>query len=120
MLGLRFVKNILLLSCFLHASDAFIHHSYIKNIKPLLFRQNTCNTNNIVLYVGKNDDNNNKNVSKVFKMDFSEDNDEDWIHKPRYAFGLSEYQFILLKIYVYNVITLYLIGIIINKANQSH
>ena len=76
--------------------------------------QNThLKTSHTVLYNNKNDNNYNKNNSKIFKMDFSDDNPDDWIYKPKYAFGLSEYDFTLLKIYVYMVITLHFIGIII-------
>lgn len=52
---------------------------------------------------------NKKNSSKIYKLDFSEDMEEieDKLHKPRYVFGLSEFQMILLRIYVYMVITIY-------------
>jgi len=52
---------------------------------------------------------NKKNSSKIYKLDFSEDMEEieDKLHKPRYAFGFSEFQMIFLRIYVYMVITIY-------------
>jgi hypothetical protein len=49
---------------------------------------------------------NKKNSSKIYKLDFSEEID-DKLHKPLYAFGLSEFQMILLRIYVYMVIIIY-------------
>ncbi len=49
---------------------------------------------------------NKKNTTKIYKLDFSDDTD-DLLHKPQYVFGLSEFQMILLRIYVYMVITIY-------------
>ena len=44
------------------------------------------------------------NHSNVFKMDFSEETEEEWLFKPRYAFGLSEFQLIFIRIYIYTYI----------------
>lgn len=51
--------------------------------------------------------NDNKNKSKVYKLDFSDDDkfNDDWLFEPRYAFGLSEFNMIFIRIYVYMVIT---------------
>lgn len=46
--------------------------------------------------------------SKVYKMDFThkyDDNNDDWLFEPRYAFGLSEFNMIFIRIYVYSAIT---------------
>ena len=47
------------------------------------------------------------NKSKVFKMDFQEETEEEMWFKPRYTFGLSEYDMTLIRIYVYMTITIY-------------
>ena len=55
----------------------------------------------------QNDNKNTTKPSKIFKMDFSEEDEIEELFKPRYAFGINEYQMILIKIYVYMVITIY-------------
>ena len=52
-----------------------------------------------------------KNASKIYKLDFSEDMEapED---KPIYAFGLSEFQMILIRIYVNMVIIIYILRLV--------
>jgi hypothetical protein len=66
----------------------------------------------------KHNKHNKHNTSKIFRMDFSEDQEEDELQKfmePRYALGLSEYHMTLLRIYVYMVITMHVITQVIMK-----
>lgn len=48
-----------------------------------------------------------KNTSIVYKISYQ--NPEEEMHEPRYMFGLSEYQMILLRIYVNIVVTIYFV-----------
>lgn len=117
----------LFILCFLHSSqksDGFIasngkiisntHQSlvlYKPNIRKVSDRHNK-----LVMFLNKNNKGNDKNnTSKVFKMDYSEDDDYNWIYKPKYAFGMTEYHFTLLKIYVYMVTTIYFIGLMLDS-----
>jgi hypothetical protein len=62
-----------------------------------------------------NSDSDYKNKSKIIKLDFSEDMEEpeQKLFKPRYAFGLSEFDLILLKVYVNLVIMIYICNIVL-------
>jgi hypothetical protein len=60
----------------------------------------------------------NFNESKVFKMDFSEENDYENLFKPKYMFGLSEYNMILIRLYVYIVITLHMMTLYADKIKK--
>ena len=66
----------------------------------------------------KNNDND-KNTSKIYKIVFSnEDEDElEQLYKPKYMFGLSEFNLIFIRIIVYYIITIYFIALIIQKNN---
>jgi hypothetical protein len=63
----------------------------------------------------KHSNNDSKNTSKIYRMDFSEDDELENFLKPRYAFGLSEYHMTLMRIYVYMVITLQIITYVVFK-----
>jgi hypothetical protein len=58
---------------------------------------------------------NKTNSSKVFKIDFTE---EERFFTPRYRFGLSEFDIILLRIYVYMVVTIYCTTIIFENIKK--
>lgn len=55
------------------------------------------------------------NRSKIIKLDFSEDmgEPEEKLFKPRYAFGLSEFDMILLRVYVNLVTMIYICNIVL-------
>lgn len=58
------------------------------------------------------------NTSKVFKMDYSEDDEYENLFKPRYMFGLSEYNMILIRLYVYMVIILHILTVYADKIKK--
>ena len=59
------------------------------------------------------------NISKVFKMDYSEEDEYENLFKPRYMFGLSEYNMILIRLYVYMVIILHVITVYADKIKNE-
>lgn len=72
--------------------------------------------NNGKMYMKKEDeDDNNKNKTTIYRMNYSNEDENDWLFEPRYAFGLSEYNMIFIRMYVYMATTLHFIGIIINS-----
>ena len=77
------------------------------------------NMHNMHIMHMKNNDNDNKNTSKIYKIVFSnEDEDElEQLYKPKYMFGLSEFNLIFIRIIVYYIITIYFIALIIQKNN---
>ena len=88
-------------------------------IFPVKYNSIICRTpqinNNMLM---KNNDND-KNTSKIYKIVFSnEDEDElEQLYKPKYIFGLSEFNLIFIRIIVYYIITIYFIALIIQKNN---
>jgi hypothetical protein len=63
----------------------------------------------------KQNSNDDTNKSKIIKLDFSEDMEEpeEKLFKPRYAFELSEFDMILLRIYVNLVTMIYICNIVL-------
>ena len=59
-----------------------------------------------------------KNTSKVFKMDYSEEDEYENLFTPKYMFGLSEYNMILIRIYVYMVIILHILSVYADKIKK--
>lgn len=58
-----------------------------------------------------------KNESKVYKINFPniyDDNDD--LFEPRYSFGLSEYDIIILRIYVNVIVTIYTLILVVSKS----
>lgn len=89
---LKYILTILLM---LHNGDAFLH----RQVHLIKHKHNT----QTIMY------NNPKNASKIYKMDFSDHNDDDnEIFEPKYAFGLSEYDMSLLRIYA-NIVSIFTI-----------
>ena len=97
-------------------------------IFPVKYNSIVCRTpqiNNMhnmhIMHMKNNDNNDNKNTSKIYKIVFSnEDEDEDeleQLYKPKYMFGLSEFNLIFIRIIVYYIITIYFIVLIIQKNN---
>jgi hypothetical protein len=64
----------------------------------------------------KNNDND-KNTSKIYKIVFSNEDELEQLYKPKYMFGLSEFNLIFIRIFVYYIITIYFIALIIQKNN---
>jgi hypothetical protein len=94
-------------------------------IFPVKYNSIVCRTpqinNNMhimhIMHMKNND--NEKNTSKIYKIVFSnEDEDElEQLYKPKYMFGLSEFNLIFIRIFVYYIITIYFIALIIQKNN---
>ena len=55
------------------------------------------------------------NHSNIYKMDFTEETEEEWLFKPRYAFGLSEFQMTFLRIYVYTYTLASIVSVLMKK-----
>jgi len=93
-------------------SDSFIHQPYLKlSSKQFPLRMSkTPNNSNIML---KNNTNTtfNGNRTHVYKMSYK--NEEEEMFEPRYMFGLSEYDMIILRIYVNIIVTIYFVGLYI-------
>lgn len=92
-----YIFKYLLYSLIIYNSSAFI-------MTPMLSYQPLKQNNLSLLQMSKN-------ASKIYKLDFSEDMEapED---KPIYAFGLSEFQMILIRIYVNMVIIIYILRLV--------
>lgn len=77
------------------------------------------NMHNMHIMHMKNNDNNDKNTSKIYKIVFSNDEEDELeqLYKPKYMFGLSEFNLIFIRIIVYYIITIYFIVLIIQKNN---
>ena len=100
-------------------------------IFPVKYNSIVCKTpqiNNIMLIMHnmhmKNNDNNDKiNTSKIYKIVFSNEDEDEYeyeleqLYKPKYMFGLSEFNLIFIRIFVYYIITIYFIALIIQKNN---
>ena len=92
-------------------------------IFPVKYNSIVCRTpqiNNMHnMHMKNNDNNDKKNTSKIYKIVFSnEDEDElEQLYKPKYMFGLSEFNLIFIRIIVYYIITIYFIALIIQKNN---
>lgn len=118
-------KFILIGLSFFSISDCFILQSY-KLVKPTkLSRSNTPiyllakNNNSFFNFINDDGlstnsslifDNDKKNKSNIYKINF-DDNDYDFYNKPKYPFGLTEYDIIFLKIFIISLINAYLIAI---------
>lgn len=58
-----------------------------------------------------------KNESKVYKINFPNIyEDDDGLFEPRYSFGLSEYDIIILRIYVNIIVTIYTLILVVTKS----
>jgi len=117
---LRIMKLIYSIFLILHLlsfnSSAFI----IPSVNNKLLQVHNIPRHNILTLhsAHKNINHNKTNASKVFKMDFSEESEEEQLFKPKYNFGLSEFDMILLRIYIYMVITIYCITIIFENMKK--
>jgi len=76
------------------------------------------NNNMLIMHMNKHN-NDNKNTSKIYKIVFSNDEEDELeqLYKPKYMFGLNELNLIFIRIIVYYIITIYLIVLIIQKNN---
>ena len=89
-------------------------------IFPVKYNSIVCRTpqiNNMHIMHMKNNDNNDKNTSKIYKIVFSNEDELEQLYKPKYMFGLSEFNLIFIRIIVYYIITIYFIALIIQKNN---
>jgi hypothetical protein len=93
-------------------------------IFPVKYNSIVCKTpqinNNMLIMHNmhmKNNDNDNdkKNTSKIYKIVFSNEDELEQLYKPKYMFGLSEFNLIFIRIIVYYIITIYFIVLIIQK-----
>ena len=96
---------------------AFLH-------QPLLANQITkyipkISNSQIIMQMSKDTDNDKKNVSKIYKLDFSENNELEEYFKPRYAFGISEYDMQIIRISIYATINVYFFIQIFTKYYQE-
>lgn len=90
--------------------DSFIHQPYLKyspKYLPLKMSKTPNNSNNLL----KNNTNTTLNRTNVYKISYK--NEEEEMFEPRYIFGLSEYDMIILRIYVNIIVTIYFIGLYI-------
>ena len=89
-------------------------------IFPVKYNSIVCRTpqinNNMHNMHMKNNDNE-KNTSKIYKIVFSNEDELEQLYKPKYMFGLSEFNLIFIRIIVYYIITIYFIALIIQKNN---
>jgi hypothetical protein len=92
-------------------------------IFPVKYNSIVCKTpqinNNMLImhnmHMKNNDNNDNKNTSKIYKIVFSNEDELEQLYKPKYMFGLSEFNLIFIRIIVYYIITIYFIVLIIQK-----
>jgi hypothetical protein len=103
----------MLTNVFSPASDAFVVS--LRTSKPPLVSKQIQHKISSLCLKHDNSDDKKYNTSKIYKMDFSDDDDLEWFLKPKYALGLSEFHFTLLKIYVYMVSSLHIITEIMMK-----
>lgn len=79
------------------------------SVQPYLSCLKPCKDHSrIILYQSKGNMTKTNNT-KIMKLDFTEETEEEQLFRPRYAFGLSEYDMILLRIYTYMVITIHFV-----------
>jgi hypothetical protein len=71
-----------------------------------------------LLFAHKNVNQNKTNTSKILKLDFTDETEEEKLFAPRYSFGLSEFDMILLRIYVYMVVTIYCLTMIFENTKK--
>jgi hypothetical protein len=105
------IKAIILGCSLTNISNCFItpvNNNMMNRIKPYKLSRFMMTTNNNTF----------KNTSNIYKINFNHDNEleNDWYNKPKYAFNMTEYDFTILKIYVYTIITIYCVGLMIFKA----
>ena len=90
-------------------------------IFPVKYNSIVCRTpqiNNMHnMHMKNNDNNDKKNTSKIYKIVFSNEDELEQLYKPKYMFGLSEFNLIFIRIIVYYIITIYFIALIIQKNN---
>lgn len=113
---MRLLYGIFLLFETFYGSGAFITSIPIKSSRkmlPLSIMHAFPNKN-----ISLNHNQNNTKKNNVFRMDFTEETEEEQLFKPRYRFGLSEFDMILLKIYVYMVVTIYCITMIYENMKK--
>jgi hypothetical protein len=97
------------------SSGSIFSPTYLLQSTSLAHNKNPTQCMHMKLH--NNDNKNKTKSSKVFKLDFSEDMEEpeEKLFKPRYAFGLSEFDMILLRIYVNIVVMIYFCNILLGK-----
>jgi hypothetical protein len=85
----------------------------VASIKKINIKSSRYNANLIMQMNKQNDDK--KNETKIYKMMYSNEDNDDWLFEPKYAFGLTEYQMIILRIYVNICVTIYFIILMMIK-----
>lgn len=101
------IKLLLFLGTFVHLCSSFVATPALRPTQVAIPKY--------VLKMKNSNDDHNHNKSKIIKLDFSEDMEEpeDKLFKPRYKFGLSEFDMILLRVYVNLVIMIYICNIVL-------
>lgn len=101
---MSFSKFILLGLTIINLSDGFITPYSIYK-PPKLSR---CNT---PIYLSKN-----KNSSNMFKIKFDNDDhfENEWFNKPKYPLDMTEYDLVLIQIFIYAIINVYILAAISN------
>ena len=97
---------------FIHIPSAFV--TKLSTFKPCLLPHKPYVQ---AMSMGKILHDENKNKSKVYKMEYSNDENTDWLFEPRYAFGLSEFNMIFIRLYIYLVTILNAMTIIISRLH---
>lgn len=98
----------------LYGSNAFVRLLPIRSLgkKPHLVVLHASNKN-----ISIHNPHNNT-MSRVYKMNFANDREEEQLFTPKYKFGLTEFDMILLRIYVYMVITIYCFTMIFDNIKK--
>jgi len=106
-------RNIFCVLLLIHSAASFVfgNRQSVSSLRPVIRPQ-------LSLHMNKQNATLPKNTSKIMKMDFSEHNDYDELFEPRYIFGLSDYNLILLRIYIYMVITLHCLTMYADKLKK--
>ena len=99
------LRNLILFVLFLHVDNAYIpcYPLQISISKRIAYTS-------LQLRKNKND----HNKTKIFKIDFTEDSD-DPLFRPKYAFGINELQFTLIRIFVYVFTTLQILSYLLSQ-----
>jgi hypothetical protein len=98
---LSFTKKFLLLNTFIMSSDSFILRT--NSIIPMKLRNNLICMNQSPFNKTMISDNN-ANKSKIYKIEFNNEDDEyNELFRPKYIFGISDYQLVFIRMYMYLV-----------------
>ena len=95
-------------------------HGFVLNNKHVITLLRPFTNSQLSLHMNKQNATITRNTSKIYKIDFSEENKNDYdeLFEPRYIFGLSDYNLILLRIYIYMVITLHCLTMYADKLKK--